>query len=90
MHTPLLASAILAVSLTTLPGRAQQKQPSAQELAAFGLPVFSSEGQRIGRVTQVRAADGQVIPASRFKRQSDRIDLSLTMVEVTKLPAMKP
>jgi hypothetical protein len=109
MRTPLLVSTILALLLLTAPILAQQKQPSSEDLAAFGLPVYSSEGQRIGRVTQVRTADGQVfalraevtagvgvggkvvdIPASKFTRGTGRVQLSLTTVEVIRLPNIKP
>jgi hypothetical protein len=110
MQTPsLLVSTVVALPLLAVPAVAQQKQPSSEDLAAFGLPVYSSEGQRIGRVTQVRTADGQVfalraelssaaglggrvvdIPASRFTRGTGRVQLSLTTVEVIRLPHIKP
>jgi hypothetical protein len=109
MRIPLLVSTTLVLALLTISVVAQQKQPSDEDLAAYGLPVYSSEGQRIGRVMQVRTADGHVfalraevradgapgskvvdIPASRFTRGTGRVQLSLTMVEVIRLPNIKP
>ncbi len=109
MLKPLLMSAAVAIGLTAVPALAQQKAPSAQEQASLqGLPVYSSDGQQIGQVTQVRVSGGQVnsvraelsttlgmgaktvdIPATKFSQKSDRITLSMTADEASKLPAAK-
>ncbi len=56
----LLAGALATV--TTMSASAQQPQspPAQTETDLMGLPVYSSDGQKLGEVTQVGNADGQV------------------------------
>jgi sporulation protein YlmC with PRC-barrel domain len=55
-------SASLALGLAAMPAVAQPRPQTVQEQVALqGLPVYSSEGRHVGKVTQIRiAGDGQV------------------------------
>jgi hypothetical protein len=72
MFRPILAAGILALALATEHASAQQSQPpegkppAAQqppagqaETAVIGLPVYSSDGQKLGEVTDVGTSDGK-------------------------------
>jgi len=57
-----LAAAALAVALTGSPSLAQQADPPAAAQAQpplVGLAVYSSDGEKLGQVTQVGSAAGQ-------------------------------
>ena len=56
----LLAGALATV--TTMSASAQQSQlpPAQTETELMGLPVYSSDGQKLGEVTQVGNSDGQM------------------------------
>ena len=56
----LLAGALATV--TTMSASAQQPQvpPAQTETDLMGLPVYSSDGQKLGEITQVGNADGQM------------------------------
>ena len=65
MMRPLLAAGILGVALAAAPLSAQppaQDQPPAPQTQAdktmIGLPVFSSDGQKLGEVTDVGEVSG--------------------------------
>jgi hypothetical protein len=57
----LLAAGVIAVGLTETPSFAQQVQPPAAEVQPplVGLAVYSSDGEKLGQVTQVGTASGQ-------------------------------
>lgn len=68
MIRPLLAAGALAVALAATPLLAQQNQPQQgqtpspqmeQGKAMVGLPVFSSDGQKLGEVIEVGQSGGQ-------------------------------
>jgi hypothetical protein len=56
MLKPTLATLTLAIALAVVPASAQQSQPQAIEPGAdtslVGLPVFSSDGEMLGQVTE--------------------------------------
>jgi PRC-barrel domain len=52
MTRSLLAGA-LALALTPAPGLAQEQPPTAQMESLVGLAVYSSDGQKLGQITQV-------------------------------------
>ena len=52
MPRSLLAGA-LAVALTAAPALAQERSPTAQMESLVGLALYSSDGQKLGQVTQV-------------------------------------
>jgi PRC-barrel domain len=60
-----LAAAILAAGLATTSAFAQQSTPPAQPpaqtdtKALVGLPVYSSDGEKLGEVTEVGTSGGQ-------------------------------
>jgi hypothetical protein len=56
-----LAAAVLAVGLAGTPSLAQQAQPPAAQVQPplVGLAVYSSDGEKLGQVTQVGSAGGQ-------------------------------
>ena len=56
-----LVAGLLAVGFTGLPALAQQSQPPAAQVqpALVGLAVYSSDGEKLGRVTQVGTAEGK-------------------------------
>jgi len=57
----LLAAGVLAVGLAGTPSLAQQAQtPEAQvQPPLVGLAVYSSDGEKLGQITQVGSAGGQ-------------------------------
>jgi hypothetical protein len=59
----LLAAGVIAVGVTGTPSLAQQQQaqPPAAEVQPplVGLAVYSSDGEKLGQVTQVGTASGQ-------------------------------
>jgi hypothetical protein len=66
MIKPLLAAGVLAAALAAA-ASAQQTQPPAspppapqaeQDVTLVGLPVFSSDGQKLGKVTEVGTVPG--------------------------------
>jgi sporulation protein YlmC with PRC-barrel domain len=50
----------LWLALSVSPAAAQQRSTPQEQVALNGLPVYSSDGKQIGKVIQVRVADGQV------------------------------
>jgi hypothetical protein len=56
-----LAAGLLAVGFTGLPALAQQSQPPTAQVQSelIGLAVYSSDGEKLGRVTQVGTAEGK-------------------------------
>src|SRR5688572_1405188 len=58
----LLLLACALATITTMSASAQQSQsaPAQTETELVGLPVYSSDGQKLGEVTQVGNSDGQV------------------------------
>jgi PRC-barrel domain protein len=56
-----VAAAVIAAGLTATPTLAQQGQPPAvqTEHELVGLAVYSSDGEKLGQVTQVGTAGGQ-------------------------------
>jgi hypothetical protein len=67
MVRPLLAAGVLAAALAAAPLSAQQNQPQPapsppaqtdQGKARVGLPVFSSDGQKLGEVIEVGEVAG--------------------------------
>ena len=97
-----VAAAVIAAALTATPTLAQQAKPPVVETEheLVGLAVYSSDGEKLGQVTQVGTAGGQpavraelggfldvapsavVIPATMFAQKPDRIEVSMTAVEV--------
>jgi len=97
-----VAAAVIAAVLTATPTLAQQAKPPVVETEheLVGLAVYSSDGEKLGQVTQVGTAGGQpavraelggfldvapsavVIPATMFAQKPDRIEVSMTAVEV--------
>src|SRR5262245_33651802 len=68
MIRPLLAAGALVVALAAAPLSAQQSQPQEGQSppsqmeegkAMVGLPVFSSDGQKLGEVVEVGLSGGQ-------------------------------
>jgi hypothetical protein len=54
MLKTLLVAAALALAGTTTSALAQEQPPAAQpEVTLVGLPVYSSDGQKLGAVTEV-------------------------------------
>jgi len=69
MTKPFLAAGILVMTLAAEPASAQQSQPAEGQPPAsqtqtekgkelIGLPVFSSDGQKLGKVTEVGVVPG--------------------------------
>jgi PRC-barrel domain len=59
-----LLAGTLAIVLATAPAMAQERQQRPAARAAtvlIGLPVFSSDGQQIGKVTELGKYDGQPV-----------------------------
>jgi len=56
-----VAAAVIAAALTATPTLAQQAKPPAVETEheLVGLAVYSSDGEKLGQVTQVGTAGGQ-------------------------------
>jgi len=56
-----LAAGLLAIGLTGTASLAQQPQPPAAQVqpALVGLAVYSSDGEKLGHVTQVGTAEGK-------------------------------
>src|SRR5262245_52812137 len=65
MMRRLLAAASLAVMIAGVPAFAQQQAPAAQaEAQLVGLPVYSSDGVKLGEVTDVgTVGDQQMVRA---------------------------
>jgi hypothetical protein len=101
MARRLIVVGVIATALAaTSPIAAQPMQPppSSAETVLVGLPVYSADGQKLGDVTQVSAADNQlvadfgsflglgptgvIIPGALFVRKTDRIELKLSAAEV--------
>lgn len=61
MFRTILAAGAVAAALAAVPAAAQQSQPPATQadLVLVGLPIFSSDGEKLGQVTQVGTAAGQ-------------------------------
>jgi len=51
----------LALALSSLPASAQQARPDTaqQQTSVIGLPIYSSDGEKLGEVTQVGLHEGQ-------------------------------
>jgi hypothetical protein len=60
IKTPLVAI-VLATALATMPASAQQSQPPATDLesALVGLPVYSSDGEKLGEIIGAATRGGQ-------------------------------
>ena len=73
MLKPLLAVAALVVAWGTAPAMAQVPQPPAAEKESnvVGLAVYSSDGQKLGAVTQVGTAGGQQVVQAVFEDDGD-------------------
>lgn len=71
MLRPLLIAGALGLALATGPALAQQdKPPAAQaEPQLVGLPIYSSDGEKLGEVTQVGMSGGQ--PAVQAEMSAD-------------------
>ena len=96
----LAVGVIAAVLAATPPVTAQPTQQSSapEETALIGLSVYSSDGQKLGEVTQASMADnllvadfgkflgigptGVIIPGALFVKKGDRIELKLRAGEV--------
>jgi hypothetical protein len=66
MLKPTLAALGLAIALAVVPASAQQSQPPTMQpdIGLVGLPVYSSDGQMLGQVTDtVRAGGRQAVRA---------------------------
>src|SRR5262245_22421728 len=61
MMRRLLAAASLAVVITVTPALAQQQQapPAQAEVQLVGMPVYSSDGEKLGEVTHVEMIAGR-------------------------------
>ncbi len=65
----LVASAVAATFAATLPVMGQPAQPpaaSSAEAALVGLPVYSSDGQKLGDVTRAATAGDQPVVLANF------------------------
>jgi len=69
-----LAAAIVALAVTACPVAAQQQAPSPEtgpgvraDAALVGLPVYSSDGQRLAQISEVGSAGGR--PAVRAEME---------------------
>ena len=92
MLRTLLAAGLLGAALSAAPASAQQSQPppapSAQpDSSLVGLPVYSSDGHKLGDVTEVGTFLGMgsspvLIPADMFARKDDRIEVAMSADEV--------
>ena len=99
MLKALLVAGALALVGKTTSALAQEKQPPAAqpEVTLVGLPVYSSDGQKLGAVTEVGAqravraeiggflglgSSAVVIPANMFEHKGDRIEVLMTADEV--------
>lgn len=60
MLKPLSIVTALTLALSISPALTQQRSTPQEQVALNGLPVYSSDGQQIGKVIQVRVADGRV------------------------------
>ena len=66
-----LLAGMLAVTLAAMPAAAQTllEPPAAQVNAALiGLPIFSSDGEELGRATEVGMYDGEAILIAEIER----------------------
>jgi sporulation protein YlmC with PRC-barrel domain len=56
-----LTGILVAIALGTAPATAQQAPPGTpqQESSIVGLPIYSSDGEKLGEVTQVTIHEGQ-------------------------------
>ena len=67
MHKPFLAAGSIALALVISPVVAQQSpspdQPTAQQIdpSLVGLPVFSSDGLKLGQVAEVGVSGGEPV-----------------------------
>jgi hypothetical protein len=60
MRKTMLAATILAALMAAAPAAAQdQSLPTGAELPKVGTPIYSSDGEKLGQVTQVGMAAGQ-------------------------------
>jgi hypothetical protein len=61
MLKALLVAGALALAGTTTSALAQEKQPPAAQpdVTLVGLPVYSSDGQKLGLITEVGVSGGQ-------------------------------
>src|SRR5262245_12179182 len=61
MLKSLLVACLLVLAGATSSALAQQKQPQAAqpEVTLVGLPVYSSDGQKLGQITEVGLSRGQ-------------------------------
>ena len=60
MLRTLLTAAVIGLALPVVPVFAQQSPPAAQsEVNLVGLPVYSSDGQKLGEVTRVGDVAGK-------------------------------
>jgi hypothetical protein len=96
------ARSVLKQEIIMAKSTAQQNQPdTAQpETSVVGLPIFSSDGTKIGEATQVGMHEGQqaiaaqlepslmgamvVIPADMMTQHDDRLELPMTTEQVKK------
>ena len=92
-----LAVGIVGLALAASPVAAQQtppaeNQPEVQADATLvGLPIYSSDGQRLGQIADVRAEMEEslgigprtvIMFADALQQKNDRIELSMTAAEV--------
>jgi hypothetical protein len=100
MRGQLVLVVVAMVCAAAAPITAQPMHPpsASEETALIGLPVYSSDGQKLGDVTQVSMADNQLvanfgnflgfgpvevlIPGAMFVHKADRIEVKLTAAEV--------
>jgi hypothetical protein len=61
MLKALLVAATIVIPIATTSVVAQEKQPPAAqaEVTLVGLPVYSSDGQKLGEITEVGSSGGQ-------------------------------
>lgn len=61
MFKSLLAAGAIGIALSAAPATAQQNEQSTPQadLVLVGLPIYSSDGEKLGQVTQVGTAAGQ-------------------------------
>ena len=95
-----LRSIPLKPEITMVKSTAQQQQPdmAQPETSVVGLPIYCSDGAKIGEVTQVGMHEGQetiaaqlepslmgakvLIPAKMMTQQGDRLELPMTAEQI--------
>jgi hypothetical protein len=67
MLRPILVPAIVALGLAASPALTQTRSPAAEEqVNLVGLPVYSSDGERLGEVVEVADANGRRMLQAEF------------------------